>query len=81
MGTYDIHTKVFHYKNPEPKSNYGVIAPYIVKYNINTSMGDQVFNIYKSTYILHKGYWFDIGDYKSILLANNYIIKKLKNKF
>lgn len=72
MGCFDIETRKFFYKNPDPPSKYGVIAPYIIE---NNSNNNSVRNIFESSYaeiLFHKGYWFDIGDYDSIIEAGNW---------
>lgn len=73
MGTYDIKERKFYYKSHNPVSNYGVIAPYIVRNSIDTSKGDSIFNVYKTRYLIHNGYWFDIGDFKSLIDTNIFI--------
>lgn len=72
MGCFDIETRKFFYKNPDPPSKYGVIAPYIIE---NNSNNNSVRNIFESSYVeilFHKGYWFDIGDYDSLIEAGNW---------
>jgi dTDP-glucose pyrophosphorylase len=76
MGCYSIEEKKFYYKSKKPKTKYGVIAPYIVKNSVDTSKGDEIFNMYKCDYNYHKGYWFDIGDYTSIVKTNLFVSKQ-----
>ncbi len=78
MGSYDIVEKKYSYRKNNVLSNLGIIAPYIVKNNINTSIGDSVFNNCKINYNLHKGYWFDIGDVNSIKKSSLYLMDKNK---
>ncbi len=79
MGCYDLENRRFYYKHPNPPSDFGVIAPYIVKNEINLSDGDKAFNFYNVYPVEHAGYWFDIGDYDSILDASLFI-KNNQNK-
>ena len=73
MGCYDMKSKIYYYKNQAPKSKYGVIAPYIIDNSIDCTRGDQLFNHVNSSICKHNGYWFDLGDYQSIIMANNFI--------
>ena len=73
MGVYDIENQQFYYKSPNPVSNYGVIAPYVVSNVLDTSNGDNVLGHNKVAYLIHNGFWFDIGDYESIIESTNYI--------
>ena len=77
MGSFDIVSNKFYYKNPDPVSNYGVIAPYIIDNNLNYTSNRNIFEISSKEILFHKGYWFDIGDYESILEAS---IWRQKNK-
>jgi dTDP-glucose pyrophosphorylase len=73
MGCYNPDTKEFFYKHQNPPTKYGVIAPYIVKNNFDTLKGDKVLNDRNIETLEHKGFWFDVGDYESIIEAGNYI--------
>lgn len=73
MGCYDILNKKYYYKITPPPSSLGVIAPYVVRNNVNTTKGDSVFNNCKVNYHFHKGYWFDIGDYTSIISSSKFV--------
>lgn len=75
MGTYDLLTSQFKYKDPSPESSYGVIAPYVIKNSVDTSAGDNIFNMAVTDYNHHKGYWFDIGDHNSLFETNNFLRK------
>lgn len=73
MGVFDINQKRFFYKPQKLISEFGVIAPYVVLNSIDCSKGDEfVFNNYKLYYQIHQGFWFDIGDYESIKIANKF---------
>lgn len=68
MGSFDINKRVFSYKNPV--SDLGVIAPYIIKNDLNCKASSELFQSDKSVYVMYDGIWFDIGDTGSILNAS-----------
>lgn len=78
MGCYDIESRKFYYKNPDPPSNYGVIAPYIIENSLNIVPGRNVFEDSHMEILFHKGYWYDLGDFDSIIEAGNWYQKTLK---
>jgi NDP-sugar pyrophosphorylase family protein len=75
-GCYDINSNKFYYKHPDPPSNYGTIAPYIIRNFVDSSDEKTLIENFKSGFIKHIGYWFDIGDYESIISAYNYFKNK-----
>lgn len=77
MGCFDIETRKFYYKHPDPPSKYGVIAPYIIENNLSNISNRNIFENSHIEILFHKGYWFDIGDYDSIIEASNW---QYKNK-
>ncbi|MCK4763608.1 MAG: hypothetical protein KAW12_15515 [Candidatus Aminicenantes bacterium] len=77
MGCYDPEEKKFYYKHPAPPTRFGVVAPYIVRSSLEIDSGDNVLNHPKSAFSEHNGYWFDIGDYKSITAASNFLKKEI----
>lgn len=80
MGSYDTEAGKYYYKDPDPKSEYGVIAPYIIRNDLKFQSGENIFEGKNSYSLKHKGYWFDLGDYKSIADANAWYRKKNKIK-
>lgn len=80
MGSFDRKNKKYFYKDPDPKSSYGVIAPYIVRNDLSIPASEMIFEGERSFSMLHKGYWFDLGDYESIAEANAWFRRKNKNK-
>lgn len=78
MGCYDIETKKFHYKHPNPPSEYGVIAPYIIENKQHSISSKDIFEKGHIEILFHKGYWFDIGDGDSIIEASKWRKKTLK---
>ena len=72
MGSFDVKKNKFHYKNPGSKFKYGVIAPYIIKNNLEITSQKDIFESDNAEIVLHEGSWFDIGDYDSLLAASNW---------
>ena len=73
MGCYDLDAREFYYKHPDPPTEFGVIAPYVVSHSLQTGSGDHILNHPNAAVHLHNGYWFDIGDYDSIIEAAAFI--------
>jgi dTDP-glucose pyrophosphorylase len=69
MGCYDKAKRKFYYKQKDPVSGYGVIAPYIIRNDLKNLSVKNTFENKNSKIVIHKGYWFDIGDYKGIFDA------------
>jgi NDP-sugar pyrophosphorylase family protein len=80
MGCYSVEKKTFYYKHPDPPTEYGVIAPYLVNRNLEVKAGDNVLNHPDSVYYEHAGYWFDIGDQASIIEASSFMMNLNRNK-
>lgn len=80
MGSYDPENRKFIYKNSDPNSAYGVIAPYIIRNDLNYKTDINIFENENSYSLIHRGYWFDLGDYESIADANAWFRKKNKIK-
>lgn len=78
MGCYDFKNKRYQYKSKSPLSDYGVIAPYILRNKPQIKFTDKIFESKNSEIIIHEGYWFDTGDYESILKASKWRKKKIK---
>jgi NDP-sugar pyrophosphorylase family protein len=73
MGVFDPETGTMEYKPSQPRTNWGVLAPYIVKPGIDLAGPEyQVFNRSRLSYREYSGIWFDIGDIKSLKQANDY---------
>ncbi len=77
MGSFDIKKKRFHYKNPDVSTGYGVIAPYIIRNTMSNDLYANIFELQNAHIEFHEGYWFDIGDYDSIVEAGKW---RQKNK-
>lgn len=67
MGSFNVSQKKYSYKNPV--SDLGVIAPYIIKNSVNTESEENIFESNTSSFLIHEGYWFDLGDKESIIDA------------
>jgi dTDP-glucose pyrophosphorylase len=78
MGCFDLDTRKFYYKHPDPPSDYGVIAPYIIENAVNIIPGRNIFDHCHMEILFHKGYWYDLGDYDSILEAGIWYKKSFK---
>lgn len=70
MGCYDPLHKRFFYKCLNPPTDFGVLAPYIVRNQLKIKDGDQILSYNNIAYREHKGYWFDIGDFRSLSIAS-----------
>ncbi|MDZ4712331.1 MAG: sugar phosphate nucleotidyltransferase [bacterium] len=77
MGSFDTKKRKFYYKKSPPEVKYGVIAPYIIKNDLNYKTAGNIFEINNSEIVFHKGIWFDIGDTDSIIRASQW---RQKNK-
>jgi NDP-sugar pyrophosphorylase family protein len=65
MGVYDPANGQVVYKPANPPSEWGVIAPYVVRGDFTWEPAEtdaEVFNQARICSQLHPGYWFDIGD-------------------
>ena len=80
MGIFNIEGKKYYYKDPDPRTHYGVIAPYIIRNGFNCKDCMNIFEWKGSYFLRHKGYWFDLGDYESIAEAIAWYRKKLNNQ-
>ncbi len=73
MGSFDPETETVAYKSAEPKSNLGVIAPYVVSadFRFDDRLKEyEIFNTGRLGYSRYDGYWIDIGDPESLAIAN-----------
>lgn len=75
MGCFDIENRKFYYKNADTPCKYGIIAPYIIENNLNNVSMRNIFETGANEILFHKGVWFDIGDYESIVEASNWYFK------
>jgi len=76
MGCYDTKAGKFYYKHPDPPTSYGVIAPYVVKNTLTVDAGDNILDHPNAAQYIHEGYWFDIGDHKSIIETSLFIMQR-----
>jgi NDP-sugar pyrophosphorylase family protein len=76
MGCYDPQGGQFYYKHPHPPTRYGVIAPYVVKNGINEQGEIELLSKENVAYGIHTGFWFDVGDFKSIIEASKFIMRR-----
>lgn len=81
MGSFNIEKKKFRYKDPDPQTVYGVIAPYIIRNNFQFKSDNCIFETDNSEILFYDGYWTDIGDAESLAEANAHYLKlRQKNK-
>lgn len=81
MGVFDPGTETIEYKPSQPRTHWGVLAPYIVKPGIDlTGPEYQVFNRCQLAYLEYSGIWFDIGDKESLVNSTNYIASCKRKK-
>jgi dTDP-glucose pyrophosphorylase len=83
MGVFDPRTRQMAYKPEQPPSEWGVIAPYVVRntLEIPENAGDEFINKTAFVYYEHPGYWFDIGDVASLLAASQFVSTALHPVF
>ncbi|MBK8982230.1 MAG: NTP transferase domain-containing protein [Ignavibacteria bacterium] len=77
MGSFDPVRKIFKYKDKNPETEFGVIAPYIIRNNFQFDPGKNIFETENAEIMIHAGIWSDIGDIDSLLDA---CIARKKNK-
>ena len=71
MGVFDPATGRIEYRPVKPKSNWGVIAPYVVREGLRiTGTEIEVLNRCRISYVHYEGKWFDIGDVTSLIQSN-----------
>lgn len=81
MGSFNIEKGKFSYKDPDPQTEYGVIAPYIIRNNFEFNTDNSIFETENSEVLFHDGYWTDIGDAESLAEAVIHFQKvRQKNK-
>ena len=82
MGVLDPRTGQMVYKPYEPPSDWGIITPYVVghAFDIPENGDDEVINHARTSYIEHNGYWFDLGDVRSLHECSAYIAKQASQK-
>jgi dTDP-glucose pyrophosphorylase len=77
MGVFDPSTRKMVYRPDIPISDWGVIAPYVVKSELNLEGStEQVINRHSLCWIEYQGEWFDIGETKSLAEAAISICRK-----
>jgi dTDP-glucose pyrophosphorylase len=78
MGVFDPTTGRIQYRPVKPKSNWGVIAPYVVREGLRiTGTELEILNRCRISYVNYAGKWFDVGDVKSLVRSNRALAPKL----
>jgi len=78
MGVFDPETQHIRYKPLPPTSEWGVVAPYVVRNDVVLPAGttDEAINQTRFTWMEHKGYWFDVGDARSLVECTVYVAER-----
>ena len=78
MGVFDPQMQHIRYKPPLPASEWGVVAPYVVRndFVLPAVATDEVINQARSAWMEYMGYWFDVGDVTSLLQCTLYMAEK-----
>lgn len=73
MGCYDPVTGKMYYKNPNPSTDLGMIAPFVIHNQVEETDTKKIVDERRVATHRHRGYWFDIGDVDSLVEASQYI--------
>ena len=74
IGVFDPETNTMEYRPKTPRSNLGVLAPYVVKADIDLLGGDAaVINRHRVSWCIYDGPWFDIGTPNELAAAVDFI--------
>ena len=81
MGVFDPGSGKMAYRPSAPKTDWGVLAPYVVGEGVELSgRTEEIINRNKVEWLVYEGDWFDIGDWESLIRANNYLYKKMSKR-
>ncbi len=78
MGVFDPETKSYFYKHPAPPTPFGVVAPFIIHNAIEAARGEEIIGNPNAAWQKHDGYWYDVGDYDSLVQASSFMQKRMK---
>ena len=81
MGVFDTKSNRMYYKPKRFVSNWGVVTPYVIRNSFELPEGitDDIINESKFDCKEHTGYWFDVGDVRSLSECNDYLAKYVKS--
>ena len=81
MGVFDSETGTMEYRPENPKTRWGVIAPYVVSQEVGSAGAtEEIINSHRVSWIEYEGVWFDIGDPESLALANSAILGHVREQ-
>lgn len=78
MGSFNPVERKYSYKG-ENNFEYGVIAPYIIRNSITSATNDGIFEMENSGFVNYDDYWFDIGDFDSMIEASAWRKNQISN--
>lgn len=71
MGVFDPGTGTMEYRPRNPKTEWGLIAPYVVRPGVELiGSTERIVNRHHVAWREYKGMWFDIGDVASLVKAS-----------
>ena len=71
MGVFDPGTGTMEYRPRNPKTEWGLIAPYVVRPGVELiGSTERIMNRHHVAWREYKGMWFDIGDVASLVKAS-----------
>jgi dTDP-glucose pyrophosphorylase len=71
MGVFDPRTGTMEYRPRNPKTEWGLIAPYVVRPGVELiGSTERIMNRHQVAWREYKGMWFDIGDVASLVKAS-----------
>jgi len=71
MGVFDPRTGTMEYRPRNPKTEWGLIAPYVVRPGVELiGSTERIMNRHHVAWREYEGMWFDIGDVASLVKAS-----------
>jgi dTDP-glucose pyrophosphorylase len=77
MGVFDPITGTMEYRPRNPKTEWGLIAPYVVRPGVELiGSTEGIMNRHHVAWREYKGMWFDIGDVASLIKASETLCRQ-----